>query len=105
MEENGSDPVAVPGTVALGPTEQNTRLPPPGEGGGNAPSGTGRGQERRRGGRQGRRPLPAARSSVVVPGVDVNAGDADVAEHLGVAAVVLEGEAEVEASGAEVGHG
>src|SRR5207302_6227101 len=43
--------------------------------------------------------------SVVVTRMDVDAGNAGGAEHLGIAAVVLEGEAEVEAPGPELGHG
>ena len=44
-------------------------------------------------------PGPSGSRSVVVAGVDVDAGDALGVEHLDVAAVVLEGEPEVEARG------
>ena len=40
--------------------------------------------------------------SVVVAGVDVDTGDALAVEHVDVAAVVLEGEAEVEAVGPQL---
>ena len=43
--------------------------------------------------------------SVVVARVDVDAGDALAVEHLVVASVVLEREAEVEAVGPQFGHG
>src|SRR5437588_8018218 len=43
-------------------------------------------------------------SLVVVTRVDVDAGDAFAAEHLQVAAVVLEGQAEVESVGAKLPH-
>src|SRR5688500_12743470 len=51
------------------------------------------------------RERPVIAPSVVVAGVDVDAGHALVVEHLHVAAVVLEGELEVEADAAQLLHG
>ena len=48
---------------------------------------------------------PASSASLVVAGVDVDAGDALAVEHVDVAAVVLEGEAQVEAVVAQVADG